>query len=304
MSMPPPPAGPAGRPLGFGGAVSWMLLALATLLFSAQLLASIKPAIVDDLVSLGIVDAAVYVLFTALLVGLHGPVLPEAAASVEGAPRPAEATSNSALYAAIGARRTHLLTIPLGLALGVVSQIPADSLRVLVERFSPSPKEELLERAAMLHAESIPHAVMLVFVAGCLVPLAEEMFFRGALYGALRRSGHSAVGVAVVTSIGFAVSHLDPRLWLPIVFMAALLGFMRVMTGSILPCVAMHVGFNSLTVVASVTGLLPAEGDVQVPIRGQIAGWLLTLVLLFTVWMLARKSEHIARSRRDDADGR
>jgi hypothetical protein len=68
--------------------------------------------------------------------------------------------------------------------------------------------------------------------------------------------------------------------------------------------VALHVGFNSLTVIASVTGLIPPTGDVQVPIRETIIGWLLTSGLLVTVWLLARKSEHALRSRRDDADGR
>lgn len=278
-----------------------MLLALLTLLFSAQLLASVKPAILEDLVSLGIVDAAVYVLFTALLIGLHGPALPEPTAP---ATADAPVAPENPLWRAVGVRRTQLATLPLGLVLGVVAQIPADSLRVLIERFSPSSEQELLEKSALLQASSPLHAVMLVFVAGCMVPLAEEMFFRGALYGALRRSGHSAAVVAFVTSLGFAVSHLDPRLWLPIVFMAALLGFMRVVTGSLLPCVALHVGFNSLTLVGSVTGLIPKNGEVEVPLQGVAAGWLMTVALLVTVWWLARKSEHAARSRRDDADGR
>ena len=49
-----------GRPLGLGGAVAWMLLALFTLMLCAQLLAYMRPAAARDLVSLGIIDAAVY----------------------------------------------------------------------------------------------------------------------------------------------------------------------------------------------------------------------------------------------------
>jgi membrane protease YdiL (CAAX protease family) len=188
--------------------------------------------------------------------------------------------------------------------LGIAAQVPADSLRALIEHFSPSSEQDLLEKAAMLQTESVVQAVMLVFVAACLVPLAEEMFFRGALYGALRRSGRSAVAAGTVTSIGFAVSHLDPKLWLPILFVAGLLGFLRVLTGSLLPCLGLHVGFNSVTVIGAVTGLISLEGGAEVPVVGVVLGWLLTAVLLATVVWLARRSEHAARSRRDDADGR
>ncbi len=296
MADPSEPEGAAGRPLGLGGAVAWMLLALSALLFSAQLLASLRPSAARDLVSLGIIDAAVYLFFAALLVGLHGP---DAGLAGSGPP-----PAPGALARAIGARRTHLATVPLSVLLGVAAQVPADSLRALVEHFSPSSELDRLEKAAMLETESALQAVMLVFVAACLVPLAEEMFFRGALYGALRRSRHSAVVAALVTSIGFAVSHLDPRLWLPIVFVAGLLGLLRVLTGSLLPCLGLHVGFNSVTVIGAVTGLVSPEGGAPVPIAGVALGWLLTAALLVTVAWLAQRSEHAARSRRDDADGR
>ena len=41
-----------------------------------------------------------------------------------------------------------------------------------------------------------------------------------------------------------------------------------------------------------------------VPNASWNAGWLMTAVLLVTVWWLARRGEHAARSRRDDTDGR
>jgi membrane protease YdiL (CAAX protease family) len=276
-----------------------MLLALSVLLFSAQLLASLRPSAARDLVSLGIIDAAVYLFFAALLVGLHGPDVTPA-----GSESPASPPAPGALARAVGARRTHLATVPLSVLLGVAAQVPADSLRALVEQFSPSSELDRLEKAAMLQTESVVQAVMLVFVAACLVPLAEEMFFRGALYGALRRSRHSAVVTATVTSIGFAVSHLDPRLWLPIVFVAGLLGLLRVLTGSLLPCLGLHVGFNSVTVIGAVTGWVSSEGGAPVPMAGVALGWLLTAALLVTVAWLAKRSEHAARSRKDDADGR
>ncbi len=297
MSNPRGPFDAEGRPLGLGGAVAWMLLALFTLMLCAQLLAYMRPVAARDLVSLGIIDAAVYLLFAALLIGLHGPqALPKAA---EGT-----APETDGLARAVGVRRTHGAATTLGLLLGVVAQIPADTLRLSIEYFWPPNELDRLERAALLETESALQGVVLVFVAACLVPLAEEIFFRGALYGALRRSGRSAAVTAVVTSLGFAVSHLDPRLWLPIVFVAALLGFLRAATGSLLPCLALHVGFNSVTVVAAVSGLASTEGGVKLPLAVVVAGWLLTGGLLVTVAWLAKQSEHAARSRRDDADGR
>jgi membrane protease YdiL (CAAX protease family) len=283
---------------GYPEAFGWSFLALGALLLAAQGLVLLRPEIGHDLVSLGILSAAIYLLFAAVLLGLHGPRdkrRPEDVALGRG---------DNQLAAALGLRSTAPALPFLGLFLGAAAQLPADGVRRVVERFSPLTEQEALQRAAQLTSSSPLHSVMLVLVAACLVPLAEEIFFRGALFGALTRSGRRVGGAALVTSLAFTASHADPRLWAPIGVVALIAGYLRVVSGSLLPCVALHVGFNSVTILGTVTGLIHPYGDVEVPPVGMALGWLLVAALLVTVGWLARGSERARQSRREDANER
>lgn len=101
-----------------------------------------------------------------------------------------------------------------------------------------------------------------LIVAGCVVmilaPLAEEFFFRGFFYGALRRR-FRMVGAAVINGVVFGSIHysfdgLEALLILPPLMV---LGFIFCLvyeqTGSIWPVVAMH-AFNNAVAYAVQTG--------------------------------------------------
>lgn len=86
---------------------------------------------------------------------------------------------------------------------------------------------------------------MLLSVA-LIVPFAEELFFRGALFGALTRSGPAFVAIWT-TSIAFALAHQEPRNWAPLLLVALALGWLRSLGGSIWSGVALHAAFNAAT---------------------------------------------------------
>lgn len=290
---------------GYPEAFGWSFLALGGLLLSAHGLAALRPAASADLVSLGILSAAVYLLFSALLIGVYGPrALPEPRASSEPRSSTRPLRGDGQLLRVLGLRPTHPLLAVLGLGLGVAAQIPADSVRQLVELWTPMSEEETLRRAALLTSETPLEAVMMAVVAACLVPVAEEVFFRGALFGALTRSGRQGVGAALVTSIAFTISHADPRLWAPIGVVAAMAGYLRLVSGSLFPCLALHVGFNSVTVVGAASGWIRPYEDIQTPISVVIGGWLFAAALLVTVGWLAHGSERAAHSRSEDSNDR
>ena len=89
--------------------------------------------------------------------------------------------------------------------------------------------------------------VMLLFV-GAIVPIAEELFFRGLIYGWLRRRV-SVWLAAGVSGLGFAVLHgiwwLIPALFL----LGVTLALIYERSGSIWASVVTHGLFNSLTTV-------------------------------------------------------
>jgi len=90
--------------------------------------------------------------------------------------------------------------------------------------------------------------VMLV-VAGFLVPLAEELFFRGVLYQALRK--HFGVWIGIIaSSIVFGALHGDISIAGATFVMGLVLAYFFEATGSIWPSVVIHSLNNSLKLLA------------------------------------------------------
>ena len=93
----------------------------------------------------------------------------------------------------------------------------------------------------------------LFLTVGVLTPLAEELFFRGALMGWMMLRGFPRWSVILLPALLFTVMHLNPVGMLPIFFLALLLGYLRWATDSLWPSVALHICNNLL--VLSIYGL-------------------------------------------------
>ena len=140
------------------------------------------------------------------------------------------------------------LELVIGMALGVLLHLPAGYLSELVERRFPTPPEALrAQLAALTPASGGVAALMLVSVA-LVVPFIEELFFRGALFTALLRSGPALVAIWT-TSIAFVLAHQEPRNWAPLLVVALVLGELRRRGGSIWAGVALHAAFNATTLL-------------------------------------------------------
>lgn len=90
-------------------------------------------------------------------------------------------------------------------------------------------------------------AVIFVLVCG-IVPIAEELFFRGFVYGTLRRWG--AALAAVLSSIFFASVHNQIVHFLPIFLLGVILALLYQRTGSLLPPIMVHAVNNVVAVLA------------------------------------------------------
>ena len=91
----------------------------------------------------------------------------------------------------------------------------------------------------------------------CLIaPVAEEFFFRGFVFGVLRRWRIVVAGrqlgpwvAAVITGILFGLAHTgsaSSRYLVPLGFLGFVLSIVRWRTGSLYPCIALHALNNSL----------------------------------------------------------
>lgn len=214
-------------------ATIWMSFAFFLMLLGALLLSLVRQQALTDLVSLGILSGATFLLSAALLITFH--------------------PAGDTLGAALGLRSTHAALLPLGLLGGIAAQVPAEGLLSLVYRFYPAAEGQAEARLSMMQADGPLRAWALGLVLSFLVPFAEEVFFRGAVFGALRRTGTGPVRAIVYTGIGFTLSHFDLAMVLPIGLVAAFLGLLRSISGSLWPSILAHIGFNGITMVFALT---------------------------------------------------
>ncbi|GAA4765474.1 CPBP family intramembrane glutamic endopeptidase [Actinomycetospora chibensis] len=153
--------------------------------------------------------------------------------------------------AAVGLVRVPVRTVLVGIGLGVVVWLVS---RALILAYVAITGDASDPQAALTLFSGPVAATLVVLIGGLVVPLGEELLFRGVGYGVLRRLGQV---VAVVLSAGvFALAH-----GLNVVFAAALLlGVVNAVlyerTGSIWPPVAAHATFNliSFALVLAVGG--------------------------------------------------
>ena len=198
----------------------------------------------------------------------------------------------------LGLRRVSVFLCLAAAALGFALQVPATLLSNAVERFFPLPEAVLAERMARITPHSTWHAIAIFAVVAGAGPCVEEFFFRGALFGALRRSYGALVTIAVV-SLCFAIGHLDWRLLLPLYLAAWVIGEVREQSGSVWPGIALHAAFNAATLSVVFSGAMKAGKAPEMPPIFAIFGCLLAVSLL----VLVRSLSQSAGSRATRAHG-
>ena len=87
-----------------------------------------------------------------------------------------------------------------------------------------------------------------LLIVGVLTPIAEDLFFRGALMGWMMLRLFPRWSVILLPALLFTVMHLNPVGMLPIFFLALLLGHLRWAADSLWPSVALHM-LNNLLVL-------------------------------------------------------
>jgi membrane protease YdiL (CAAX protease family) len=96
--------------------------------------------------------------------------------------------------------------------------------------------------------ESTVALLAVAFLVAVVAPMAEEFFFRGFFYGALR-NWRGVWPAAIITGLVFGGIHAgsaDIEFLLPLAFFGFALCLLRERTGSLYPCVVLHCANNSL----------------------------------------------------------
>jgi len=227
-----------GARLSVGGAALWSLAAAALLGLGLTLLVAIAPAAAHDAVLVGAVELIALLAASILALRAHAP--------------------ERVLADLAGLRPTAPALPALGLLLGGLLHLPAAALRGAVERLAPTPPDALARRALLLEVSGPADLVGTVLVVACLVPLAEELWTRGVVFGLVAPSGGRAVAAAVSVAAFVALHALAWRELPTLILTGGALGLLRAVSGSLLPPLALHVAFNATMVLALVTGMASA----------------------------------------------
>lgn len=217
--------GPRLLPLLTAGLLS--SCAVIAVVLATTLLYALLPAARGNLPAAALTESAVYLGFALFL------------ARAARAPR---------LYSWLTGRRSSVAFALLGVGLGVALHGPAEFLEAAMDHWYPLSEQQLLERVQRLSAHDTWGRVQNLLAVAVLVPCAEEVFFRGALWSALRATAGPRAALSA-TSVFFALSHLEARSWPALALVAAALGALRQLSSSLWPPILLHATFNATTLL-------------------------------------------------------
>lgn len=166
----------------------------------------------------------------------------------------------------------------------------AVALHAWIEHVWPTPPalREAMKRLVIPAEGARPLLVDLIALA--LVPAAaEELMFRGVLWGALRpRLG--ATGAILVTAIAFGLYHGSTYRFAPAALGGLLLGVTRALSGSLWPALAFHAANNAGVIIAMHLGY-----DSPPPTVGAIVCAAAATAIGVTLLRLPRRTSAAAR---------
>jgi sodium transport system permease protein len=133
--------------------------------------------------------------------------------------------------------------LPNVLLLAVAIHPVFEALRTAVTRLYPVIQHDKLQRLGNILSEASAWELLLVMA---LTPaICEELFFRGFVLSGLRHVGHKWRAI-VYTAVFFGLAHVVVQQQLITVLIGVVIGFVAVQTGSLLPCILLHLAHNAL----------------------------------------------------------
>jgi membrane protease YdiL (CAAX protease family) len=243
-----------------------------------ELAEAARPGAVGDIVTYGGAFAVAHLVFVFLVLRVYAP--------------------ESSLREVLGLRRTSPALYVLAPLAGAAMYPPLARLDALVgHRFPTTPEEQELADKLVdtsTHSSRIGLFIVLVLV----VPIVAELFFRGALFGRLRRERTEGVAVFAASAY-FVLESFDPRSMASLLVLGAVLTFVRARAGSTIPAILVHVAFFAVPLLPVLRGgPLVDDGTWS---RAWVAGGAIVAALALAVSLvLASRSDRCEAARAVD----
>jgi membrane protease YdiL (CAAX protease family) len=187
----------------------------------------------------------------------------------------------------------------LGAVIGACVYPALSALEALVALRYPPSSEEIDALRTLTDVPSLGRRAFLGASLIVLTPVADEVFFRGVLFGGLRRA-HRAGYVILGTALCFAFTRADVRSFASVLALGVILGWLRERSGSILTTLAAQVAFFAVPVVPILGGRDPMSDEVfpRAWIGGGVAVALVA-ALVMEVWWRRRRNRLNGLSEND-----
>ena len=160
---------------------------------------------------------------------------------------------SSPMRDALGFRAVAPLHIVFAAIAGACLYPGMSTLEDFFARRFPLAPEELDLTLRLFSAPTRSSRITLVLALGLVMPIAEEVFFRGILFGGLRKG--RGMGMAIVaTAVYYTSTRLDPRVFATTFVLGLVLGWLRGTSKSVVPAIVAHVAYLAVPLVPVARG--------------------------------------------------
>jgi membrane protease YdiL (CAAX protease family) len=226
------------RSISFLAAAGWTFALSLTLGIVVQLCEEARPGASADLVTFTTAYVLTHLVGLFVLLRIYEPA--------------------GSIREVIGLRKTSIVAIVLALPLGAGAYPSMDALDDLLARKFPLTDDETALLVKLVSTETPSRRAFLIASLVFLLPLAEDVFFRGFLFGGLKK-GRTLTMAVLGTALFYALSQGDMRSLPSALVLGLTLAWLRAQTGSLVPAMLAHVGYAAVPAVHLLLGQDPAH---------------------------------------------
>ena len=153
--------------------------------------------------------------------------------------------------------------------------ILSDELDRLIQVFIPAP-DYIVDMSSLMHPETVAGFIVFIIAVVLVAPFGEEILFRGFLQQFLEKHWKDSTKAVLITSLFFAMIHLNPYWMIQIYFLGLILGFLAWRTGSVVPSLILHGLNNAMAIILSFS---IGESNNLYTWNGHVSPWILLLAI-------------------------
>jgi membrane protease YdiL (CAAX protease family) len=246
------------RPMSPLAAALWTIALFLLELTCLQATEAVRPGAQNDFVNVGACAALATSALIFAMVRVHA--------------------RDASLRAILGIRAPAPLHVPLAAAVGAgLFPLLSTIDDLIIRRWPDATNEEAIAKV-LGGLVSYPSRVALVVAMCIVVPIARELFFRGILFGEVKRATNTRVAI-VSTAVFFMSFWPDSRLMPTRFGLGLALAVLRERTGTVVTAVVAHLAFEAVEGIPILRGTDPAA-TVTYSTRWIVGGAVIALLAL------------------------